>query len=289
MKIRVPATSANLGAAFDTMGIALNLYNEYEFKKSDKSNIIEKNYNSRLEDNLIYKSYKKTFEKLNKKLIPVEIKVNSNIPISRGLGSSSACIVGGISMAYLMMDRKLDKKEIFELSNEIEGHPDNVSPCVFGGLNTSIVANNKAISQKIQMKNDYKFTAIIPNFKLNTKKSRDVLPKKVEFKDAVFNVSRVSFLVSSLVSGDDSNLKYAFCDRLHQRYRADLIANYDKIVDFLNKESIISYLSGAGPTIMAITDINTSVKSIIEDFTDQFEEQYNILELEVDNEGVMIL
>ncbi|MDO4662307.1 MAG: homoserine kinase [Tissierellia bacterium] len=288
MKIRVPATSANLGAAFDTLGIALDLYNYYEFKRSNKSKIIEKNYNSRLEDNLIYKSYKKTFEKFHKKLIPVEIKVNSNIPISRGLGSSSACIVAGISIAYLIMDRKIDKKEIFEIANEIEGHPDNVSPCVFGGLNTSIVVD-EAISQKIYMKNNYKFIAIIPNFKLNTKKSRDVLPKKVEFKDAIFNVSRVSFLVASLVSGNDSNLKYAFCDKLHQSYRADLIANYDKITDFLDRESIISYLSGAGPTIMAITDINRSVKSKIEDFTDQFEEEYKILELKVDNEGVKIL
>ncbi len=289
MKIRVPATSANLGPGFDTLGLALNLYNEYEFIKSDESKIIENDEVSLAVDNLIYKSFCKTFEKFNKKIIPVTIKVNSNIPRSRGLGSSSSCIVGGIVGAYLILNRTLDRDEILQIASEIEGHPDNVCPAIFGNITVTVNENGENIKNIIKPKNNYKFLAFIPDFLLNTSDARKVLPKNYSKEDAVFNISRTALLISSLILGDDENLKISLEDKIHQDYRGKLIPDFDKIFEFLNANSLGCYLSGAGPTIMAISNCDDDLIKNFYEFSKELRVKWEVLELKINTVGFEIL
>lgn len=289
MKIRVPATSANLGPGFDVLGLALNLFNEFEFTKSDESKIIEGEEISDAEDNLIYLSYAKTFEKFKREIVPVNIKVKSNIPMSRGLGSSSACIVGGIVGAYLILDREINRQEILQIASEIEGHPDNVSPAIFGNVTATINEGGKNITTVIKPKNEYKFITLIPDFELKTEKARSVLPKNYSREDAVFNISRTALLISSLILGQDENLKLALEDKIHEDYRGELIPDFKEIFQFLNNNTLGCYLSGAGPTIMAIAKKDTSIREDFNKFKNSLELSWEMHELSLNTEGFEIL
>lgn len=247
IQISVPATSANLGPGFDTLGIAINRYNKFNIREIEKTGFIN--------ENLVYRSYRKVFEILGKSFIEVEILIDTHIPVSRGLGSSAACIVGGVMGANEMLGKPLSKEEILEISTMIETHPDNVAPAIYGGLVTSIMENDKVYSCGIPIKNKLEFIALVPDFKLSTKLARSVLPQNIQYKDCVYNVSRVGLLLAALTSGKDDLLKYALKDKLHQPYRGGLIQGFDEIRDFANeKGGLGSYLSGAGPTIMCLSN-----------------------------------
>ena len=166
-RISVPATSANLGPGFDALGIALNLANTCEFKITETVENFEKN----VKENLIYRSYKYSFDFYNEKVVPIEIDLCTNIPLSRGLGSSAACIVMGVFMAFSVMKRDFDKKEILKIATKIEGHPDNVSPAIYGGANVSIL-NGDVFVERFEISEKFKFLAIIPDFELSTKDAR---------------------------------------------------------------------------------------------------------------------
>lgn len=259
LKIRVPATSANLGPGFDSLGMALDMYNYYTFDQGQGE-----------EDNLVHEAYRNTFQKLGKDYIPVKISIEAEIPISRGLGSSAACIVGGIMGALGMMNLELDKGLILELATEMEGHPDNVAPAIFGGLITSVLENGKVYTNNINIDSNYRFLAIIPDYTLSTALSRSVLPKEIPFKDGTSNISRVSLLISSLINGRDDLIRIGIQDKLHQQYRGQLIQGFDDVIDnAYNLGALGCYLSGAGPTIMCITrkgnfEFHEKVKGFIE-------------------------
>lgn len=243
IKVKVPATSANLGPGFDVLGLAIDRYNIFTFVESAESK----------EENLIYKSYRRVFEYLGKPLIPVKIQVNDNIPIARGLGSSAACIVGGIMGANEILGKPLDKEDILKLATEIEGHPDNVAPAIYGGLVVSVMEGDKIHIAKLPIKNKLSFIALVPNFELSTSKAREVLPKRIDFKDGIYNVSRVSILLTALATGDSGLIKLGLQDKFHQPYRGKLIEGFDEIISAVNQKGALGcYLSGAGPTIMCI-------------------------------------
>lgn len=289
MKIRVPATSANLGPGFDVLGLALNLYNEYEFIKSDCTKIIEDGKETSLEDNLIYESFKEAFKKLNEKELSFAIKVKSNIPRSRGLGSSSSCIVGGVVGAYLALNRKLDREEILQIAAEIEGHPDNVAPAIYGNITVSVNEKGKNITNVIEPKNDYRFLACIPDFLLSTSDARKVLPKSYSKEDAIFNISRTAFLISSLMLGDDENLKISLEDKIHQDYRGRLIPDFETVFGFLKNNTLGCYLSGAGPTIMAISNRDGDLIKEFDEFSKNLSVRWKILELKLNTSGFEVL
>ncbi|MDY0235601.1 MAG: homoserine kinase [Gudongella sp.] len=247
IQINVPATSANLGAGFDTLGIALNRYNKFYIKEIEKVDFIN--------ENLVYKSYRKVFEILDKPIVEVEIIIDTDIPLSRGLGSSAACIVGGVMGANEILGNLLSKEEILEISTMIETHPDNVAPAIYGGMVTSVMEGDKVYYCQIPIKNKLEFIALVPDFKLSTKMARGVLPEIIPYKDGVFNVGRVGLLLGALTTGRDDLLKHAFKDKLHQPYRGDLIPGFNEIMDFANYSGALGcYLSGAGPTIMCISN-----------------------------------
>lgn len=291
IEVIVPATSANFGPGFDTLGVGLNLYNKFYIEEIEKGLIIEgceEQY--RNEKNLVYTSMKRCFEKIGYKEKGIKIIIKSDIPTSRGLGSSASCIVAGVLGANVIAGNKLDTDDILRLATEIEGHPDNIVPALLGGMTTAIYENDNVYYDKINIKEGIKFCALIPNFRLSTEKSRAVLPKEVSYKDAIFNVGRVSLMITALINGNFNMLKIACQDKLHQPYRGKLIECYDEVVN-ISKElgSLGVFLSGAGPTIMALLEEkDTTFLGSIEQALKSLNQEWTVKELNLDLKGAVV-
>ncbi len=283
IEIRVPATTANLGPGFDVLGLAIDRYNTFSFSASEKCNLPE--------DHLVYKAYRHTFKALGKPVMEVNIDVKGDIPISRGLGSSAACIVGGIMGANAMLGDPLDKNEILKLATEIEGHPDNVSPAIFGGLMISVMDQGRILTNKMPIQDSLKFVAIVPDFELSTEMARSVLPKVIRHKEGIYNVARVSLLLSAFATGRMELIREGLNDRLHVPYRSALIPGYQNVVDRSYEAGAIGcFLSGAGPTIMCMIDGDAGefVKEL-KTFLSLNYPGWNIFEHELDQNGAMRL
>lgn len=293
VRVRVPATSANLGPGFDSLGIALELYNEYEFSFEEEGlsfEGIEEEFKN--EDNIIFMAMKKVFDEYNFKFKGLKIKIiKQDIPISRGLGSSSSCIVAGLMGAFALMNIELEKEEVFKLAVDIEGHPDNVCPAIFGGLVSTVMANGEALYNQIEIKDGIKFIALIPNFKLSTEKARAILPSEISFKDSVYNIGRAALLISCFINGNYKLLREATNDKLHQQYRSRLIENFDEVYEkALDMGAYGCFLSGAGPTIIAI--INKDDFSFVDNIKKFIKDEklnWNMKELGIDKVGAKIL
>lgn len=292
IKIRVPATSANLGPGFDAVGIALNLYNTFTFEELPEGLEIvgcDDDFNN--ENNLVYLSMKKTLSKMDCKLRGIKITMENNIPVSRGLGSSAACIVAGILGANELAGKPLSKDDLLKIATEIEGHPDNVAPALLGGLVTSIVERENVFYNKIHVAKGIKFIALIPEFTLYTREARGVLPREISFKDAVFNVGRVALLISALSNGKFDLLKYGLEDKLHQNYRSKLIPDFDKLKSICdNNNALGTFISGAGPTIITIVDEKNKefISNLSKELT-LLSNNWLVKELEIDLEGAVVL
>ena len=257
IEVQVPATTANLGPGFDTLGMGLNFYNEVQVKEtaSDLEIEIEGEGSSKLptnEDNLIYQSMKQLFSKVDYKPTGLYIKAINNIPLARGLGSSAAAIVGGLLAANELVEDKLSVSELVDLATEIEGHPDNVSPALLGGIVVSNYKNKRVIYEKIDIPK-LKVVVCIPDYELSTVKSREVLPEQVEFDDAVFNVSHMGMLLTGLLKQDYEIIEEGLKDRLHQPYREKLLPGFARIRTKLESKALGVVLSGSGPTVIALT------------------------------------
>lgn len=291
IEIIVPATTANIGPGFDCLGMALNLHNKFTFEELEKGLEIEGCDNKyKNENNLIYKSMIKTFEEIEYKYKGIKITVDSNIPVSRGLGSSAACILAGVMGANEIANGQLTKLEILKLATQIEGHPDNIAPALFGGLTVSLYDNDQVYFSKIPFNNPVDFYALVPSFTLSTAESRSVLPEQVSFKDATYNVGRTALMIASFVNGDIDLLSVATKDKLHQQYRGALIAEYDKIMEMLNRFKIKgSFLSGAGPTIIAIANKNDiMLESTIAELVESLENHWTLKRLCIEDKGAIV-
>lgn len=292
IRIRVPATSANMGPGFDSLGVALNLYNEYSFSETlmglEFEGIEEEFCN---EDNIIYKAMIKCFEKCNYKLKGLKISITKQeVPISRGLGSSSSCIVAGLIGANYIMGNILSNKELLDIAVEIEGHPDNVAPALLGGVVVAIREGNRTIYDKVNVLKNLSFVAIIPDFKLSTEKARSVLKENIELKDAIYNIGRAALMVAALTNGNDDILKYACSDRIHEIYRGPLIKKFDIIKkEAYNNGALASFLSGAGPTIMTIVKKESDFSNKIKDVLERENLKFQVLELSIDNKGAIVI
>lgn len=288
VKVTVPATTANIGPGFDTLGLALNLYNIYTFEEIEKGLIIEgcpEEYNNN--NNLVYKSFMRIAEESGKKISGLKITMNTNIPVSRGLGSSSACIIGGVFGANMLLGADLSKDELFEAAVKIEGHPDNIAPAVYGGLIASMVDEGVPYYTRYKIHNNIKFCALIPDFETSTEKARKLLPADIKFEDAVFNVSRISILLKALETGDFFLINKSLKDRLHQSYRKTLIAEYDEVEKICNEHnSIAFFVSGSGPTLMNIIENFNFTKSIENDII-ELKNKWDIKFLQADENGVV--
>ena len=291
IKIRVPATCANLGPGFDCLGLALSLYNDFTFEEIEKGLKIEgcpdefKN-----ENNLIYTSFSKALSIIGGKLPGIKITVAAKIPVSRGMGSSAACITAGVAAANELANGKLKKEDILDISTAIEGHPDNVTPAIFGGMTASITEDKKVYFCPINIPDSIDFYALVPDFKLSTELSRSVLPDTIKRTDGVFNTGRAAFLAAVFNSGRVDLMAQAFSDKLHQQYRKHLINNFDYIVDkCIEAGGITAFLSGAGPTIMCIAKCdNKDFKNNIEKNLNGLTDKWSVIKLKADLHGYTI-
>ncbi|MPQ44971.1 homoserine kinase [Clostridium tarantellae] len=292
VKIRVPATSANIGPAFDCLGVALNQYNVFEFSKILKGVEFE-GFKDEFcnENNLVYKAMKKVYEKAGKNMGGIKIALlENNIPISSGLGSSSSCIVAGLFGANSILGNRYSKDELLNMAIEIEQHPDNVAPAILGGMVLALVEWGEVYYEKIKVSDSLKFITVIPDFPLSTNECRNILPKKVDFRDAIYNTTRSAMTVASFIKEDYEKLKYYCNDRLHEQYRYVLIPKHKEILDILNGNGCVcSFLSGAGPTIIGINNCceDNNVNAIKEKIKEIKDYKYSVKVLKTSS-GVKI-
>lgn len=257
IRIDIPATSANLGSGFDSLGIALTMKNRVWMEESDTLEISCTDHVKVPTDssNLIFWAASHLYEICGKKLPGLKIIQENNIPMARGLGSSSACIVAGILGANRFMGNPMSETDLINLAAKIEGHPDNTSPALSGGLVASAMEGERVYSVSVPVSDKIRFALMIPPFELKTEKARGVLPKDYSREDAVYNLSRSGLMTASLFSGKLENLRVAVQDRIHQPYRSGLIENYDNVFRMSYElGSLGTYVSGAGPTIIAMID-----------------------------------
>lgn len=257
IKVTVPATSANLGSGFDSLGLALTMYNTIYLEEYDGIDIasLDEVKVPTDESNLIYSSAKRIYEILDKPFKGLKIRQKNDIPMARGLGSSSACLVGGLMGANALLGNALTKDELINLSAAIEGHPDNTTPAILGGLVTCAVDHGKVYSVSVPVDGHAKFVALIPPETLKTSHARSVLPQTVSRENSVFNLSRAALMTASLFSGRLENLKIATDDMLHQPFRMGLIKGADTAFRVAYETGAYGvYISGAGSTVMAIVD-----------------------------------
>lgn len=259
--VRVPATSANMGAGFDCMGVAVNLYNTIEIKEINRgleivgSNVAD--YIPRSSKNLIYRSMLAVFDTVGCRVPGIRINQKSDIPVTRGLGSSSACVIGGMLAANVMSGKKLTYPELLNIALEFEGHADNITPAMFGGMCISVVNGGKIIHKSIKIDPSIKFAAIIPDYSVGTKKARKSLPDRLSYADAVFNMSRAVSFALCMSEGKLDNLGELVQDRMHQKYRKHNVRNFDDLyMKSYEYGSKATYLSGSGPSIICIVNDN---------------------------------
>jgi len=260
--IKVPATSANLGPGYDTLGLALSLYNDFDIKKRKdqqlKITIIDQNKNKEIKiarkDNLVALAYQKYFDFIAEDLIGAEITEKMHTPLARGLGSSSSAIIGGLAAAAIVSGKLISKTDFIQLAVDLEKHPDNVVPALVGGLTINFYCKNNYDYYKIDIEQELDFILVVPDFELKTEKLRQVLPEVVDYPSAINNLSRVSLLTAAFINREYHLLKTAMEDQLHQPYRKKLIKGFDQVLAAAYESGAYgAALSGAGPTILACT------------------------------------
>lgn len=264
IRIKIPATTANLGPGFDTLGMALDVYNIVEVKEEEGKDLniqiigLGEGILPTNKENIVYQAAEKVFQQVGIYPRNLQIRLTNNIPLSRGLGSSAAAIVGGVVAANLITGNHLSMEELLKIATKIEGHPDNVAPALLGGLVISCMEDDKVVYLRLEPSQQLKAVVAIPEFHLSTQKARQVLPKEIPFQDAVFNTSRVALLIAAIANGNWDMLHYATQDRLHQPYRSSLIPGMEEVFK-AGKEAGAKALtiSGAGPSLLALATENT--------------------------------
>ncbi len=270
--VRVPGTSANCGSGFDCLGLAVTIYNDLDLTLLEDERLIIESSGEGAETipadekNIVWKSARLVLERANlaEKFKGAIIRMENHVPMSRGLGSSAAAIVAGLFAANEIIGKPFNKNELLKFATEIEGHPDNVAPAIFGGFTVSVVDKGLVQTFSFLPKNKFKLVVAVPNFHLSTRTARQVLPKTVPLKDAIFNISRASMLVAALIEGKEKFLASAFDDALHQPYRKNLVPGMSEVFDAAKRAGALGVaLSGAGPCLIAFSAANKHIENEI--------------------------
>ena len=256
VSVTVPASTANLGAGFDCLALALNLRNTVELWETKQGLEIdvegEGAENVPLDTtNLVVRAAEAVFEKVGRRPGGLRIHEINHVPLGSGMGSSAATIVGGVAAANALVGGGLSRDELLRFAHAIEGHPDNVAAALLGGL-TLVSASGEELLARTLPVPPLRVVIVLPHLRLSTAEARAVLPAQVPLKDAVFNIGHAVFTVQALTSGDMDLLRWAVADKLHQPYRKNLIAGYDAVVAEARKAGAAAVaLSGAGPSLIA--------------------------------------
>jgi homoserine kinase len=287
----VPATSANLGPGFDALGLAMNLYNRFEAEESEALDLSGCNEAYCNKDNLFVRAYQRALSELGLPFCGLRVHFEAEVPVARGLGSSSTCIVGGLMAANALHGGKLTKAHLLDIAAELEGHPDNVAPALLGGFVSAVITDGSVRAARFSIGEELVFNALVPPFELETAKARAALPKTLPYKDAVFNLGHAALVAAAFASRDYDALSVACDDRLHQNYRAPLIPGFQTIVDAARDAGAIAvFLSGAGPTVMAISlsDEDRFAQTIAPILASRPEGAWMHLRLRADNVGATL-
>ena len=308
VSVKTPATIANLGCGFDSFGLALPLYNVVSVEEmvlpgsGIEINIINEKNNDESDftdvptdkNNIVYKAIELLYNFIGQ--IPAELKITikTQIPIGRGLGSSSSVIVGGLIAANELLGRPADEKVLMSIATEIEGHPDNITPAFTGGVTlASWEEDGSVVYRKLPWNDEWKLMVCVPDYELNTEISRSVLPKEVPMKDAIFNLKRSAMFVDAMYNKDEELLKLALKDKLHQPYREKLVPGLSEIMDNLKHVNgvIGTVLCGAGPSILVVYNgIGASeIKEVVSNTWNYYNVKVNFMNLPIEKEGAVIL
>lgn len=273
IKVKVPASTANLGPGFDCLAMALGIYDEIEMKLSDKVSISVKGEGEKDipqdENNLMLQVTEHFFRQVGKPYSGMQIKVKKNIPVTRGLGSSAAAIVGCLYGANELLGRPYKREELFNMASHLEGHPDNVAAAFYGGFTLAWKEQADAKALSFAPPSTLKIVLGIPSFDVYTIRARNILPAVWPKDDVVFSMSRACLLTAAMVTKKYDLLTTACQDRLHEPYRGQLIPGYDEIRSQLLKDGALGVvISGSGPTILAF--VNKNVDKIRKTMVDGF-------------------
>ncbi len=267
--IRIPATSANLGSGFDTLGLALALYNRVVVTSDEppaanghgprpqpRITITGEGADVLPRDatNLVYRTVLRYFDIIGRRPPPFSLATHNRIPLTGGLGSSSAALVGGLLAGNFLAGGLLSRDEILRIAFDEEGHPDNVAPALLGGLVLCVADDRRLTSIALPVPFDLRAVLFIPNFAMPTEEARRLLPSHVPYRDAVFNVGRAAMLIAAFQTGRLELLKIATEDRLHQPYRRDMFPAMPRLLAAAMQAGALgAFLSGAGSALLALT------------------------------------
>ncbi|MEG4499684.1 homoserine kinase [Microcoleus sp. F10-C6] len=300
--VTVPATTANLGPGFDCIGAALSLYNRFQFSRlepsaTEKLKITvtgEEAAKVKTDDsNLAYQAFLKLYDRLQQSPPPAAIHIDMQVPLARGLGSSATAIVGGLVGANQLAGAPLSQVEVMQLAIELEGHPDNVVPALLGGCRLA-ASNPPGASWEIcdiPWHPNIVPVVAIPDFELSTAEARRVLPAEYSRADAIFNAAHLGLLVRALETGNENWLRCALQDKIHQPYRQSLIRGYEAVQQAaLNAGACGMVISGAGPTLLALTDA-TNADAVVREMAAawmEFGVKADVRAIELDTQGAQV-
>ncbi len=270
VSVRVPATIANLGPGFDALGLAVSLYCEARAVAADADLFV---YNGDASvfgaDNLMHTGWREAHRALGVPAPLVELQCHNQIPLARGLGSSSAALVAGAALADAVQGGRLGRDGVLRVCAALEGHPDNVAPAVLGGFTTSVMVGAELSSAQFGLSPEISVLVSVPDFELKTSEARDALPELYSRADMVFNLSRSALWVAAVASRDYALLREACRDRAHQPYRAQFVPRLEQtIIEALNGGALAAFLNGAGPSLGALVtdESRAAVASVLESF-----------------------
>jgi homoserine kinase len=309
VSVKVPATTANLGPGFDCMGMALPLYNTITIEETVlpgtgiEINVLAGNEsidqmsldNIPLDENsIVYKAVELLYNSIGQTPSELKINIHSNIPVARGLGSSSSVIVGALIAANELLGHPADEVALLSIACEIEGHPDNITPAIVGGLVISSQEDDgSVVYRKLDWPSEWAITVCVPDFELSTDIARSVLPKEVPMKDAIFNAKRLAMFVEAVNTKDSELMKLALQDRLHQPYRMKLVPGLDKIIENLKHfDNVLGcVLSGAGSSILIISEKNNldKIRGVVKETWANLNIKCVTKTLSVENNGAQII
>lgn len=290
VKVKIPASSANLGPGFDCFGIAWQCWNEIEFDKADSLIITGCDDAYKNENNLAYVAYSRTLKEAGIECKGAVINFGkTDIPVSRGLGSSAALICGAVVAANELYKLGFSREQLFRIATEVEGHPDNIAPAMFGGFTASTMAGDQPVTAAYSVSDKLCFCCLVPNFELSTTLSRSVLPQSYSKADAVFNVSRAALLIRAIEDGNAELIKIAMEDKIHQPYRFKLIDGVDDARAIaLECGAATMCISGAGSTLLVVGDSAELYEKLSVKIPERFP-GWKVLHMQLDTVGVQII
>lgn len=272
IKVTVPATSANLGIGYDTLGMAVSLYSHFTFDHADTLTITGCPEEFQNRDNMVYVAFEQALEQWGMEPFPISIDIQTEIPVARGLGSSSTCVVAGIMGAAALTRRTVTREELVAMATALEGHPDNVAPALLGAAVCSFTPEGDLPRcLRYNVSERLRFITIIPPYKVHTSEARKVVPQEVPLSTAVWQMGRIAGLTRGLETGDTELIAGANDDRLQEPYRRKLIPDYDAIrATCLEGGAKTIWISGSGSTLMAVTDDTIVAKFLQVRLREQF-------------------